>query len=154
MNFYNSEHDIDSLLNFNNLNLNLQNHNYHYICYVYWNQYKNKYLLSVNNRFDHSKEIKIDVDLKFNGRKLYYGKIEYLEGLDSVVYVSNNKRKVCEYIINEFGIDIVENIIYYVTGDIYKCKFNCNMNTKEDIINCMMIHNTNEYEILELEVFY
>jgi hypothetical protein len=145
------ENEIETLSNFRNLTLNNTQHGYPVpqFCYVYWNQYLSIYTISTRKEID-SIEIEVDLDLTVTTSKLYYGKIHYYQGRESIVYVSNNKQTVCEFILNEFEIDINDGTIYYFTGEHYKCKFNCIMNTRQDIINCMMIHNTDEYGIFEL----
>jgi hypothetical protein len=149
--------DEFTLCNFNNLNLEHTESGYaeSIICYVYWNENASSYLLAARNIMNDCfpVELEVDLDRTINAQKLYYAKIHYFEGENSIVYVSNNKRYVCEYIINEFGIDITDGNIYYVTGDLYKCRYKCRMQSRQDIINCMMIHhNTDEFEILELNI--
>jgi hypothetical protein len=73
-----------------------------------------------------------------------------LDGYDSIPFVSNNKQKVCEYIYDLLEYDIEDNKVYHISGDIIECE-NCTLKNKDDIINCMMKHNTDEYSIIDIQ---
>lgn len=119
------------------------------ICYIYYSVSKNDYLLSQKDETE-SKSIDVVIDKTCKMETIYYAKLHFLEGYDSVAYASNNKKKVCEFIYNYLELGVEDDIVYYISGDVYKCKVGCCMKSKQNVINCMMLHGSDEYEILEL----
>lgn len=118
-------------------------------CYIYYSVSNNDYLLSLNPETE-SKSVNVVIDNKVETNILYYAKINHLEGFDSIAYVSNNKKLVCEYIYDLFDLGCDDNTIYYNSGEVFKCNFKCTMKSKKDAINCIMKHNIDEYKIMKL----
>ena len=60
---------------------------------------------------------------------------------------------MCEFIYDYLELDPEDDVVYYSSGEVYKCDANCCIKSKQDTINCMMNHNSDEYEILELTLW-
>ena len=117
------------------------------ICYIYYNESKNDYLLSLKNETE-SIPINVNINNAYDNKVVYYAKLHFHEGYDSISYASNNKKNICEFIYDYLELSVDNDVVYYVSGEMYKTNDKCILKNKHDVINYMMNHDTDEYSIL------
>jgi hypothetical protein len=126
----------------------LEDHHHQENCYIYWCPDSYDYLLS---RTEKPESAPIIVDrCPGGGDLLYYIRNSFLEGEEAICHVSNSKERICESLYDSFEFEERNGKVYYITDEEFVCSDHCSLKTKEDVIKCMMKHNTEQYEILEL----
>ena len=79
--------------------------------------------------------------------KLFYLKIHVLEDVDSMACVSNNKRKLYEWLYNWMEFEEENNNIYYFSGEISQC----DIINKETMLRCIESHDSEEFGIYPVD---